>query len=265
MRSNWTGAFRLGPLNIPVKLGSTVRDNQLGLHMVRKADGSRIRFTRVAEADGAEVDWEDTAKGWDAPDGSLVVLDNRDFEKAFGSKNRIGEILMFTDEANVPPLAAKTAYWVQPGTGGDRSYALLAGELQRTGKVGIITFAMRQRMAVGVLRPRDGYLSLEPLEWDADLVRPDFPAPAQTATRQEQDLTRALVEQATGKYDHSAQEDPSRTALAEVIQAKIEQGDVIAGPPRPDSAGAPQDLEAVLKAAVEAQKKNKGKKIPEAA
>jgi DNA end-binding protein Ku len=254
MRSIWTGAIQFGPLTVPVKLGSAVKENKLDLHMVRDTDGSPIRFTRVAEKDGAEVEWSHVAKGYDAPDGSLVVLKKPDFEAAFGPKNRVATVLMFTEATNVPPMATATAYWIQPNTGGEKSYALLAAELQRQGKVGVITFAMRERLAVAVLRPHDGYLSLEKLEWDADLIRPDFAAPADHGTETEQELTRQLIEIATDKYDHTTQEDPSRAALATVIQGKIERKEVIAAPPRPDNVGVPADLTAQLQAAVNAQK-----------
>jgi DNA end-binding protein Ku len=254
LRSIWTGAIQLGPLILPVKLGSAVKDNKLGLHMVRESDGSRINFKNIAENDGAEVPYDKSAKGYDTPDGSLVVLGRKDFEEAFGPKNRTATVLMFTDASNVPPMATKTSYWVQPGIGGERSYALLAQVLRESGKVGVITFAMRQRMAAAVLRPHEGYLALEALEWDADLIKPDFTVPAQTGTETELNLTRQLVEAATSKYDHTAQHDPSREALAAVIQGKIERGEVIAAPPRPDNVGQPQDLTAMLTAAVEAQK-----------
>jgi DNA end-binding protein Ku len=255
VKSVWTGAITLSLLNCPVKLAGAAKDNQLDLHMVRKSDGSRVKYQYVSERDGKEVAWHESAKGWDAPDGSLVILDKSDFEKAFGEKNRAAKLTMFTDAANIPPLAAKSAYWVQPdGPIGEKIYALIAHALQASGKVGIVTFAMRQRVAVAVLRAHDGYLSLEPMEWYADMLWPDFAAPPNTATEAEEDLARDLIESMTRKYDHAAQADPSREALEKVIAEKIESGRVIAAPPRPDNAGAPADLASALQAAVESAK-----------
>ncbi len=257
MRSIWSGDISVSLLNMPVKLGSTTQDNELGLRMVRKSDGSQIKFKRVAEADGQEVEWNDTAKGYDAPDGSLVILDKADFDEAYGPKNRVASLLMFTDASNVPPLASKTSYWVQPGKGGEKIYALLAQALQRSGKVAILTLAVRQREAVAVLRPQDGYLSLEPLNWDADILRPDFAAPPQTATGDEVDMALRLIDQLTEKYDHAAQADTSTEKLTAVIQAKIERGDIVAPPARPEGTGpqAAVDLMSALAAAVETSQK----------
>jgi DNA end-binding protein Ku len=256
VRSVWTGAIEvIAGLNMPIKLGSATKDNKLGLHMVRKSDGSRVKQQYIAEKDGEEVPFDKSAKGYDAPDGSLVILDKPDFEKAFGPKNRVATVLMFTDEANIPPMAAKTAYWVQPDIGGEKTYALFADLLQSTGKVAVLTFAMRQREAVAVLRPHDGYLALESLEWDTDILRPDFAAPPQTASDTDRELASQLIATMDGKYDHAAQIDRSAESLNTVIQEKIEAGQVVAPPPRPDNVGAPQDLTAMLTAAVNAQKK----------
>jgi DNA end-binding protein Ku len=264
-KSIWTGALSVSLIGVPVKLGSSSKDSKLGLRMVRKTDGAPIRFQYVSETDRQPVEWNDIARAYDTPDGSLVVLDKADFEKAYGEKNRTAEILMFTDAGNIPPMAVKSSYWVQPDKGGEKMYALLAESMRSTGKVAILTFAMRERVSVAVLRPHDGYLALESLEWDADLIRPDFPAPPQTATASEQEYAATLIESMTGKYDHSSQRDVSAEAVMAVIEAKISTSQTI---PAPRSAkaspGAPQDLTEALKASVAAQKNNPGAPKPRA-
>jgi DNA end-binding protein Ku len=249
---------------MPVKLGSTSKDNSLGLKMVRLSDGSPVKFTRVAEADGKEVPWDQIGKSYTAPDGSLVVLTQKEIKDAYGEKNRIAEVVMATDAANIPPMAAKSSYWAQPDKGGERTYALLAAALQRSGKVLVLRYAMRDRVNVAVLRPHDGYLALESLEWDEDIIRPDFAAPPMTATEAEQELADKLIEQMTGKYDHAAQEDTSTAAVMAVINEKIERGHVITPPAAPNRAVAAADLTAALRAAVDAQKPKAEPAVPAA-
>lgn len=257
MRSIWTGAIKLSDLiQLPVKLGSATRNNYLGLKLVRKSDGSPVHQTRVAEVDGKEVNWNEVGKGYTTPDGALVILDKADFDKAYGPKNRVATVQMFTDATNVPPMAAKTAYWVQPDTGGEKIYALLAHSMQEAGKVAIVNFAMRDREAIAVLRPQDGYLSLEPLEWDTDMIKPDFRAPVMDSSHENQELAAQLVSSMTEKYDHTAQKDVSTERVHEIIRAKIETGQTRAPATRPDYSGAPRDLTATLQAAVQAQQGN---------
>ena len=256
MRSIWSGAITLSLINIPVHLGSTTKDNGLSLRLVRQSDGSRIKYPKIAEADGKEVPWHEIGKGYDAPDGSLVVLSQDEVRNVHGEKNRTAEITMFTDAGNIPPLAVKSSYWVEPETGGAKTYALLAGALQDAGEVAVLTFSMREKEAVAILRAHDGYLALETLEWDANMVRPDFAAPPQTASKADQELAAKLIADMTGKYDHTTQVNKSDDAVMAVIQGKIETGQVIKPPASPGAPrrGMPADLTASLQAAVDAQK-----------
>lgn len=263
MRSVWTGALSFSVLNMQMKLGSAVKAGS-GLRMIRTTDGAAIKFLRHAEGEITEVPWDKIGKGYDAPDGSLVVMSKAEQDAVYGEKNRVARLLMFTDASNVPPMAARTAYWVQPDTGGGKVYALLASTLQATGKVAVIQFAMRQKMEIAVLRPLDGYLALEALEWDSDLIRPDFAAPPNVADEQEQALTRQLIEDMSGKYDHAEQKDVSREAMMTAIQDKLDTGQVIRPPAVAQNPGLTPaaDLTAQLKAAVEAQKTKEGAKTP---
>lgn len=262
MRSLWSGAISLSLINIPVKLGSTSKDSSLGLKMVRMSDGSPIKFVRTAELDGKEVPWDQIGKGYTAPDGSLVILSDKEVKDAYGDKNRIAEVIMATDASNIPPLAIKSSYWVHCDKGGEKSYALIAGALRQSGKVLVVKFALRDRVNVAVLRAHDGYLALESLEWDADLIRPDFAAPAQTATEDEQALALKLIEAVTHKFDHAAETDKSSEQVMAVIDAKIKTGQVIAPPARPDNVGTPVNLADQLMAAVEAQKQPGNTSVP---
>jgi DNA end-binding protein Ku len=253
LRSIWKGSLSLSLINVPVKLGSTSTDNTLNLHQVDKRDGSRIKYVKKNEVTGEEVAWADIAKGYDSPEG-LVVLDNADLKKAYGQVSRVAEIVMFTDPANVPPLAVKSSAWVQPDTGGERTYALLASVMQETGKVAILKYRMRDREAMAVLRSHDGYLSLEALEYESSLVTPDFAAPTDTSDDKDRALAKDLIKSMEGKYNHSTQVDPVGEALQEVIKAKIETGQVVRPPAAESTPGMPVEFTKVLEAAVALKK-----------
>jgi DNA end-binding protein Ku len=261
MRSIWTGAISFSLINIPIHLGSTTKDNGLSLRLVRMSDGSRIKYPKIAEADGKEVPWHEIGKGYDAPDSSLVVLSHDEVKNAHGPQNHVATVLMFTDASSVPPLAVKTSYWVEPEANGAATYALLAGALQDAGKVAVVKFSMRDRESRAILRAHDGYLALETLEWDANMLRPDFPAPPMTASETDQKLAAKLIADMTGKYDHSAQANTSDEAVMSIIQGKIETGQVIKPAVSSDAPrrGMPANLTAALQASVDAQKKTAAK------
>jgi DNA end-binding protein Ku len=253
MRSNWTGKVELSLLSLPVRLGSATTDGGLVLHQVRASDGSPVKYVRVAEADGQEVPWPEVAKGYDAPDGSLVILDDEDFKTAYGEKNRVARIALFVPESQVPRTASRKFHLVQPDKGGEKAYALLASVLAKTGKVAVLTFAMRQRESIAVLRSQDGYLILEELEYHADVLMPDFAAPRQDFTEAEEDLAMDLIGRMSGDFDYPSYTDKSAEALGAVIAQRIEHGQVISPPAKPAGPSGPEqalDLMAALSAAV---------------
>ena len=51
MRSIWKGSVSFGLVSIGVKLYSATEERDVSFHQVRRSDGSRIRYKRVAESD----------------------------------------------------------------------------------------------------------------------------------------------------------------------------------------------------------------------
>jgi DNA end-binding protein Ku len=253
IRSMWKGSFGISLLNVPVKLGAAVSDNDLKLHQHRKSDGSRIKYVRVAEADGQEVPYSDIVKGAEAVDGSVVLLTDDDLNEAFGEKSRNAKILMFTDPQSIPRVAAGKAYVVQPDTGGEKTYALLAGSLQRTGKVAVVTIALRQRERLALIYSDGGYLYMETLEWSDDVRTPDFTAPDVEITAAEADMADHLVAAMSGDFDYSAHHDESKQRLAELVAKKAETGQAISSA-TPDTHSPAPDIASALEASLSALK-----------
>src|SRR5205809_67460 len=74
MRAIWKGAVSFGLVSIGVKLYSATEERDVSFHQVRRSDGSRIRYKRVAEADGQEVPYGESAQGYQLPKGEMVGL-----------------------------------------------------------------------------------------------------------------------------------------------------------------------------------------------
>ena len=81
MRPLWTGAVGFRLVNIPVKLHSAIQSGNLDLDMLDKKDNAQIKFKRVNENTGKEVEWNKIIKGCMIKD-KYVVLDDKDFEQA---------------------------------------------------------------------------------------------------------------------------------------------------------------------------------------
>ena len=91
MKSVWNGSISFGLVSIPIKMYSATEDRALDLDMLDSSDLSRIRYKRVNENTGKEVEWKNIVKGFKKDDG-YVVLEKEDFEKANVKKNKTIDI-----------------------------------------------------------------------------------------------------------------------------------------------------------------------------
>ena len=74
MQAIWKGTVSFGLVSIPVRLYAATEEKGVSFRQVHDADGGRIRYKRVCSVDGEEVAYRDIVKGYELPDGDVVVL-----------------------------------------------------------------------------------------------------------------------------------------------------------------------------------------------
>lgn len=233
--SVWNGSLSVMLLNVPVKLMPGQGDGGIEMHMYRSSDASRIRQKYYAEADGVDgptVAYADTQRGYEAGDGSVVLLDKDDIKAAYGDADKVAKILMFTHIDRVPRAAAAKSYLIKPNVGGERTYSLLVAAMQQAGKVAVLQYFMRDQKNLAMIYVKDNYLVLEQLRWAEDVRKPDFvvPTPDWSATEVKQAVE--LIDALTDDFDYETHKDEGRVRLGEVVQEKIKGGKATA-PTRP--------------------------------
>lgn len=139
MKSIWNGAIGFGLVNIPVKMYSATESSTLDLDMLDKSDLSNIRFKRVNEKTGKEVEWDNIVKGYKLND-RYIVLDEQDFEAASPEKSKVFSIQQFVDEDEIESVYFEAPYFLEPQKNGENAYSLLLQALKKTRKVGVGTF-----------------------------------------------------------------------------------------------------------------------------
>ena len=233
--SVWNGSITVSLLNVPIKLVPGQGDGGVEMHMYRSSDASRIRQKYYAEADGPDgptVAYKDTQKGYEAGDGSVVLLDKTDIKAAYGDADKVGKILMFTHIDRVPRAAANKSYLVKPNVGGERTYSLLVAAMQAAGKVAVLEYYLREQKHLAVIYVKDNYLVLEELRWAEDVRKPDFAVPENSWSDAEVKQAVELIDSMTDDFDYSGYHDDAQKRLSEVVQAKIVGGKATA-PTRP--------------------------------
>src|SRR6266496_4105163 len=127
MRAIWKGAVSFGLVNIGVRMFAATEERDVSFHQVRRSDGSRIRYRRVAEADGEEVAYADIAKGYVLPSGETVVLTDDDFADLPLPSARVVDVLQFVPAEQVDPIYFAKSYYLEPEQQAVKPYVLLLG------------------------------------------------------------------------------------------------------------------------------------------
>lgn len=224
MRSFWTGAISFGLIYIPVKLYNASETNELSFNLLRRSDKSRIRYVRVSADTGEEVPNEEIVKGYEFNKGEYVILEEEDFKKANVKKTQTVEIVTFVDAAEVDYKLYEKPYYLEPIKGAAKAYALLRDALQRSGKVGVGRFVLRNRETLGVIKPEGEVIVLNQLRYASEIRPPDeltLPGAGQVSEK-ELELAQSLIDTLSGEWRPEEFHDTYTEDLERIIQAKIE-------------------------------------------
>jgi len=259
MRSIWKGSISFGLVSIGVKLYAATEERDVSFHQVRRTDGSRIRYKRVAEADGEEVSYADIAKGYQLPGGETVVLTDEDFADLPLPTARVVDVLQFVPTEQIDPIYFAKSYYLEPEKNAVKPYVLLRDALDSSGQAGLVKVAIRNREQLATLRVREGVIVMETMIWPDEVREPGFGfLDSDVDLRpQERQMAESLVASMSGDFDPSDYTDDYREALQQVIDAKVEGREIVETEDRQPSAGNVVDLMSALKASVEAAKKGR--------
>ena len=255
MRPIWTGAIGFGLVNIPVKIYSATQTSNLDLDMLDKKDHAHIKYKRVNENTGKEVEWNNIVKGYKI-DNEYVVLDDKDFEAASAKKTKTIEISDFVKEDEISSIYYETPYYLEPDKSGTRPYKLLLQALQKTKKVGVATFVMRNKEALAILRPDGEVIVLNKIRFEEEIRDPkELTLPTNTEVKPaELKMAITLIDQLTGKFDISKYKDTYNDELMKLIKAKA-SGKKIRVPEMKVVHSKTKDLMDQLKASLDVKRK----------
>ncbi|MFF0269447.1 Ku protein [Kribbella sp. NPDC004536] len=258
MQAIWKGAISFGMVTIPIKVFSATEEKDISFRQVHVADGGRIKYKRICSIDGEEVPYSDIGKGYEMPDGRMVVLDSDDFADLPLSSKKVIDVLEFVPSDQVDPLyLGKSYYLAADGGPGAKPYVLLRDALDGSELYALVKVALRSRESLGLLRTVDDVLVLQVMLWPDEIRDKSFAAPPEDVEirSQEKAMASSYIDTLRGEFDPDQYHDEYREALEKVVEAKAE------GVPLPESdeeegtdGAEVVDLVAALRASVEAAK-----------
>jgi DNA end-binding protein Ku len=182
-----------------------------------------VRYERVCQAEGKPVAWDDLVKGYEYEKGHFVVLSKDDFKTAALEKTKTIDILDFVDAAEIDERYFETPYYIQPGKGADRAYALLREAIRESGKMGIAKMILREAQHLAAVEVIGDAMVLTMMRFADELADlGDFRFPKATGIRPpEMKMALQLIDNLAAKWDPGKYTDEYRDNLLKIIQGKL--------------------------------------------
>jgi len=219
----WKGSVAFGLVNIPIELYSATRDHRPKFRMLHAKDESPVHYERVCQTEGKPVAWEDLVKGFEFEKGRFVVLTKDDFKTAALEKTKTIDILDFVDPKEVDERYFETPYYLQPGKGAERAYALLRDAIAESGKIGVAKVILRDAQHLAAVETIGDAMVLTMMRFADELADlADFKFPTSEGIRPgEMKMALQLIGSLASKWEPEKYTDEYKENLMRVIQAKV--------------------------------------------
>jgi Ku protein len=173
-RAVWSGSISFGLVNVPVKAYSAVRDHSVHFHQLEKGTGARIRYRKVSDKSGKEVDADDIELGYELKKGTYVTVDPDELDELRPETTRTIDVSDFVALDEIDPVYYEHTYWLGPdGEGAERAYRLLLTAMEDQQRVGIGSVVMRNKQYLAAIRPLDGALAMSTMRFADEVVAQD--------------------------------------------------------------------------------------------
>lgn len=260
-RALWSGALAFGLVNVPVGMYAATEDRTIHFRQFQRGTSSRIRYRRVNEKTGKEVDYDDIVKGYRAESGDYVLLEPQELDEIAPGRSRTVEITDFVAAAEIDPIYYQKTYYLAPSRDdAERAYRLLVDAMTQTDRIAIANFVMRSKQYLAAIRPQDGVLVLETVYFADEVRTPSEELerlPVQTKpSKRDLKMAVSLIDSLTTEWDPSNYEDTYREKVLDLVQAKARGQDVVT-PPEEEDQGEVVDLMDALRRSVEASRQHK--------
>ena len=254
-RAIWNGSISFGLVNIPVKLYNAVSRKNVSFHQIDSESGARIKMQRVSSKTGEEVPYERIVKGYELSPERYVLIEPEELDALDPEATHTIDIEEFSDLAEIDPIFFDSAYYLAPGKGAEKSYALLARAMEEQGKVALARFVMRTKQYLASVRAKEGMLLLSTMVYADEVVPPEQLPELDDIDRvkvndKEVAMAAQLIDSLSADFAPERFRDTYRDQVLELIERKASGEEItVESAPEPEATSV-VDLMAALEASV---------------
>jgi DNA end-binding protein Ku len=226
VRTLWKGAISFSLVHIPVRVYAATEKRGLKFRQLHRQCLSPIHYLKWCPTCRRETPLEEIASGYEFRKGEFVVLEDEDLDSLPAAETKLVSILDFVDLAEIDPLYYDKAYYLEPGEGGAKAYALLRRAMLETARIAVARVTVRTRPSLATIRVFDRtVLVMETMHWP-DEIR-SYAAlsglgPTPLLEEGETRMADLLIGSLSAPFDPAKYTDEYRARVQEIIRAKAE-------------------------------------------
>jgi DNA end-binding protein Ku len=258
-RAIWSGVMSFGLVSVPVEIYSATEAHEPTFHQFEKGTKDRIRYQRVNERTGKEVDYADIVKGAEVGRGKYVMIEQEELDSVAPGRSRSLEIQTFVDLDEIDPIQFAKSYYLGPnGDEAKKPYALLRDAMAKANRAAIATFVMRSKEYLATIRADGDVLVLETMFFADEIRSPkdeiaDLPKNVKVSP-QELKMAGQLIESMAGPWQPDDYRDTYTDRVNKLIRAKAKNKTYQQAEEAPKATNV-VDLTEALRASVEAARR----------
>jgi DNA end-binding protein Ku len=224
-RAYWKGFLRLSLVSCPIQLfPATSEREKVSFNQINKETGNRVRYRKVDEDTGEEVESENIVKGFQVAKGQYVEVDDDELETIALESTKTIEIDEFVPKSEIDELYNIRPYYIAPdGKVGQDAFVVIRDIIEKMNMVAIGRVVLTSREHIIALQPRGkglmGMLLRYPYEVRDEKEYFDDISNVKIS-KDMMDLARHIVETKSGHFEPEKFEDHYEAALKELIEKK---------------------------------------------
>ncbi len=220
MKAIWSGSLTFGLLNIPVHVYSAITEHKFGFRILCNTCHTPLKNVRWCEHCKKAVAWDNTVKGFKRDKNSFFVMTNEAINKLKPAKIDAITITEFVHKDEIDMLYIENHYYVAPTKETDKAFYLFAQALEKSNKVAIARFIMREKEYVVAISFYKNILLLNTLHYEYEIRDIIAHNKKIKATKEELDLALLLINKLTHKkFDLSKYRDTFVEKLKKALKS----------------------------------------------
>jgi len=224
-RAYWKGFLRLSLVSCPIQLfPATTEREKISFNQINKETGNRIRYRKVDEDTGEEVEASNIIKGYQVDKGQYVEISDDELESITLESKKTIEIDEFVPKTEIDELYNVRPYYIVPdGDVGQEAFVVIRNVIEKMNMVAIGRVVLSTREHVIAIEPRGkgimGTLLRYPYEVRDEKEYFDEIKDVKISKDMMQ-LAEHIVRTKSGHFDPEKFEDQYEGALREIIEKK---------------------------------------------